>query len=357
MNTGFNHIVWKNNTLYLLDQRKLPLHEEMVECKTVEAVIEAIKCMVVRGAPAIGIVAAYAAVISVNSYLDESESNREIEWREAIATDLDQIEQARPTAVNLMWAVNEMRQLLISVEAKDACNRAHELAVKIHREDIESNTRMAEMACELFADSEGAAFSVITHCNTGSLATGGYGTALGVIRKAWERKLIDQVYADETRPWLQGARLTAWELQRDGVPVTLNADGAAAWLMAEKNIRWAIVGADRITANGDVANKIGTYALAIQARYHGVKFMVVAPSSTIDMQLASGKDIEIEMRTEHELTQFTGHRVAPEGIDVINPVFDVTPATLIDAIVTDKGVVLNPDENSMAALFGESEQD
>lgn len=192
---------------------------------------------------------------------------------------------------------------------------------------------------------------MLTHCNTGALATGGYGTALGVIRRLHEEKLLKRVYADETRPWLQGSRLTAWELTRDCIPVTLNADGAAAAIMASGRVRWIVVGADRITANGDVANKIGTYNLAVLARHHRVGFMVVAPSSTVDMALASGKDIPIEERASSEVREIRGLSLAPDGVQVFNPVFDVTPAGLIDAIVTEKGAVRNPDAAGMQALF------
>ncbi|MGB5063746.1 MAG: S-methyl-5-thioribose-1-phosphate isomerase, partial [Candidatus Competibacter sp.] len=193
--------------------------------------------------------------------------------------------------------------------------------------------------------------AVLTHCNTGSLATGGYGTALGVIREGYAAGLVERVYADETRPWLQGTRLTAWELVRDGIPVTLLADGAAAALMREGRVRWAIVGADRIAANGDVANKIGTYHLAVAARYHGVRFMVVAPSSTVDMNLACGRDIPIEQRAAEELLTLAGQPVAAAGADVWNPSFDVTPTALVDALVTERGVVLAPDGEKMARLM------
>lgn len=345
MNTGFSHICWQDNALHLLDQRKLPLEEVMVVCDSVSAVIAAIKDMVVRGAPAIGVTAAYGALLSVMAHVQKNN------WKELVVQDLDALAQARPTAVNLMWAVDEMKSLLDGSTQSSVIEDVSCLANKIHQDDIENNQLMAGFACELLNESSEQPFSMITHCNTGTLATGGYGTALGVIRKAWEQGMLDRVYADETRPWLQGARLTAWELSKDQIPVTLNADGAASWLMAEKNIKWAVVGADRIAANGDVANKIGTYALAIQARYHGVKFMVVAPSSTVDMSVSSGRDIEIEMRTANELTNFTGQRVAPEDVDVINPVFDVTPASLIDAIVTEKGVIVSPNTEAMTKLF------
>lgn len=350
------HLQWRDNFLRLLDQRHLPLSEEYVDCFSVDDVIDAIKTMVVRGAPAIGICAAYGVALSVKEHGLECGDEGQVNWQDRVTQDLDRLALARPTAVNLMWAVDEARSLLAGLltqgaSSKEIYDKVLGFAKSVHSNDLKDNHAMAQGACDVLSQADEAPFSVITHCNTGSLATGGYGTALGVIRRAWETQLIDEVFADETRPWLQGARLTAWELQKDNIPVTLNADSAASWLMNEKNIRWAIVGADRITANGDVANKIGTYALAIQAKYHGVKFMVVAPSSTVDMKLASGKDIEIEMRTEKELTSFTGTRVAPENINVINPVFDITPAELIDVIVTEKGVIKNPTTEKMQAIF------
>ena len=220
-------------------------------------------------------------------------------------------------------------------------------AHQIHAEDIAANRRMGELGAALI-DRRGA---VLTHCNTGSLATGGFGTALGVIRSAFAAGLVTQVYADETRPWLQGARLTAWELVQDRIPVTLLVDGAGAHLMRQGEVRWVIVGADRIAANGDTANKIGTYAAAVVARYHGVRFMVVAPTSTIDMSISDGGQIPIEARAADEVLTLAGRRIAAQGAAAWNPAFDVTPAGLIDAIVTERGVVLAPDAVKMAALM------
>ena len=220
-------------------------------------------------------------------------------------------------------------------------------AIRIHREDIEANVNMGERGAAFL--NEGS--RVLTHCNAGALATGGYGTALGVIRTGFRNGLIQKVFADETRPWLQGARLTAWELSHDGIPVTLIPDSAAAYLMKNGQFDWVIVGADRIAANGDVANKIGTYSLAVNARHHGVKFMVVAPVSTIDLDTASGVDIPIENRAESEVLQIAGRSLAPAGAAAVNPVFDVTPATLVDVIITEKGVVEQPDKTKISALF------
>ncbi|HNB90327.1 MAG TPA: S-methyl-5-thioribose-1-phosphate isomerase, partial [Plasticicumulans sp.] len=253
-----------------------------------------------------------------------------------------------PTAVNLFWAIARMRGRIDALPAGvDPLPALLAEADAILAEDIAANRRMGELGAALIEPGR----ALLTHCNTGSLATGGYGTALGVIRSAWAGGRLTAVCADETRPWLQGARLTAWELVQDGIPVTLIAEGAAAHRMKQGDIGWVVVGADRITADGSAANKIGTYGLAVLARFHGVRFMVVAPSSTIDMSLASGGDIPIEMRAPAELLELGGTRVAAEGAQAWNPSFDVTPAALIDAIVTERGVVLAPDAAKMAALM------
>ncbi|MFZ1620392.1 S-methyl-5-thioribose-1-phosphate isomerase, partial [Dokdonella sp.] len=251
---------------------------------------------------------------------------------------------ARPTAVNLMWALDRMQRRI--AEGADAAALEGE-AQAIQDEDLAANRHMGELGAALLGTDAG----VITHCNTGSLATAGYGTALGVIRAGVSAGRIARVFAGETRPWLQGARLTMWELVRDQIPATLVSDSAAAHLMKSGQVQWVIVGADRIAANGDVANKIGTYQLAIVARHHGVKFMVVAPASTVDMSTSSGEHIEIEMRDPDELLAHSGQRTVVEGAVAWNPVFDVTPAGLIDALVTERGVIENPDAARMQALF------
>lgn len=347
-------IDWVDDNLILLDQRILPKSESYITYTDISGVIESIKLMVVRGAPAIGIVAAYGVVITVRARYQKNMTTTQLEaFKTDVLTDLQLLAEARPTAVNLMWAVEKMGLCFKeSYQGGAVVETLLSLAKKIHAEDIANNHQMGDLASDLMAESSTELFSVMTHCNAGALATGGYGTALGAIRSAWKKKLIDCVYVDETRPWLQGARLTAWELAQEGVPVCLNADGAAAWLLDNKNIKWIIVGADRVTANGDVANKIGTYGLAVLAKYHGVKVMVVAPSSTVDMALMSGKDIEIEMRSTEELTQVSGVQIAPNGIEAINPVFDVTPAKLIDALVTEKGVIEKPNTEKMLEVFG-----
>lgn len=342
-------VEWHGDQLVLLDQRKLPIEEVYVICHTLDDAIEAIKNMTVRGAPAIGIAAAYAAVLCVKHHLSATAQVERFMLQSLMITDLELLKSARPTAVNLAWAVNKALEIVndLEVSALDLPDSLLKLAVLIHKEDVENNQRMAELACDYMKKITPKTFSMMTHCNAGSLATGGYGTALGVARLAWQRALIDKVYADETRPWLQGSRLTAWELQYEGIPVCLNIDSAAAWVMSNRNIKWVVVGADRIAANGDVANKIGTFQLAIAAKYHDVKVMVVAPSSTVDLTIESGDLIEIEVRDGTEITEYKEHAIAPIGIDAINPVFDVTPASLIDIIVTEKGIIEKPTRQKM----------
>ncbi|MEN8167151.1 MAG: S-methyl-5-thioribose-1-phosphate isomerase [Pseudomonadota bacterium] len=337
-------IVWREDRFYLLDQRYLPEREEYLELTSAEATADAIREMVVRGAPAIGITAAYGTVLAARMAYAEHAAG----WKGAMQAAVTSLRISRPTAVNLFWALERMRGLIERLP--DAENPEPALlaeAERIHRQDIADNRHMGELGAALIEGPTG----VITHCNAGALATGGYGTALGVIRSAWAAGRIDRVYADETRPWLQGSRLTAWELLQDRIPVTLLADGAAASRMAQGGIGWIVVGSDRIAANGDVANKIGTYGLAVAARHHGVKVMVVAPTSTLDMQVASGREIPIEIRGTEELLSCGGKRIGAEGAGVWNPVFDVTPAGLVDAIVTERGVVLSPNREKMENLM------
>ena len=335
-------VVWREDALELLDQRLLPGAVHYRRLMDAAEVAEAIRDMVVRGAPAIGIAAAYGVVLAARARYAEHPDR----WRERIVGDLAALAAARPTAVNLVWALQRMERV-IAQTAGDPVERLLAEAQVIHEEDIAANRRMGELGAALLGE-RGA---VLTHCNAGALATGGYGTALGVIRRGYERGLVERVYADETRPWLQGARLTAWELVRDGIPVTLLADGAAAALIGQGAVRWVIVGADRIAANGDVANKIGTYGLAVAARHHGVRFMVVAPTSTVDMRIARGADIPIEQRAAEVLLTFGGQPVAAAVAEVWNPSFDVTPAALVDALVTERGVALAPDAEKMVWLM------
>lgn len=319
---------WRGDRLSLLDQRLLPFEERLVDCRSAAEVAQAIKDLVVRGAPAIGIAAAWGVVLAAQQDAATLDS--------AVRT----LRASRPTAVNLMWALDRMLGLGSDVAALTAEAQA------IQDEDLAANRHMGELGAALLSGG-----GVLTHCNTGSLATAGFGTALGVIRSGYAAGKISQVYAGETRPWLQGARLTMFELVRDGIPATLIADSAAAHLMRSGAVQWVIVGADRIAANGDTANKIGTYQLAISARHHGVKFMVVAPSSTVDMATDDGAAIEIELRDAAELLSMASKRTVVEGAQAWNPVFDVTPASLIDAIVTERGVIEHPDRHAMARLF------
>ena len=314
---------WDGQVLSLLDQRLLPREEKWIACRTPSEVAEAIRTMVVRGAPAIGVAAAYGM---------------------AMASDLTaaaaELKAARPTAVNLAWAVDRM------LRASGAPSEAE----AIHREDVEANMRMGRYGAALLGQST----TVLTHCNAGALATAGYGTALGVIRAAIESGKRVAVFADETRPYLQGARLTAWELQHDNIDVTLITDNMSGHFFQQGAFDAVIVGADRIAANGDTANKIGTYTVAVLAHAHGVPFYVAAPLSTIDPACPNGAAIPIEERSAAEVTEMFGARVAPEGVAVRHPAFDVTPARLITAIITDRGVLRAPyDEGIRRAMSDE----
>jgi methylthioribose-1-phosphate isomerase len=335
-------LLWKGDHLSLLDQRVLPGRVEHIRIKTLEAAADAIRTMVVRGAPAIGITAAYGAVLGAREAVRTAGDG----WRDALLEQLPILDTARPTAINLHWATAKVRGLLN--DSASSPEMLETMAVQIHEEDIAACRRMGELGAAELAGATG----LMTHCNAGALATGGYGTALGVIRSAWAGGEVQRVFAGETRPWLQGARLTAWELLQDNIPVDLVAEGAAPWLMTQGMVNWVIVGADRVVANGDVANKIGTYGLALSARYHGLKFMVVAPTSTVDMSVETGAGIPIEERGADELLALGSQRVAADGAGAWNPVFDVTPAGLVDVLVTERGVVRNPDIASLSALMG-----
>jgi methylthioribose-1-phosphate isomerase len=328
---------WQGDRLELLDQRLLPRREEWLSYADAAGVAQAIRDLVVRGAPAIGVAAAYGVVLAARG-------RGGVPSRASLAKELAMLRASRPTAVNLFWALDRMGRALdagADLAALDAEARA------IEAQDLAANRRMGELGAALIAPGSG----VLTHCNTGSLATAGLGTALGVIRTGFAQGRIARVFNTETRPWLQGARLTSWELLTDGIPAKLIADGAGAHLFATGEVQWLVVGADRICANGDTANKIGTCELAIAARHYAVKVMVVAPCSTVDMATAAGSGIEIELRAPDELLGIGGVRTTAEGVQAWNPVFDVTPAALIDAIVTERGVVEKPDPSRMAALF------
>jgi methylthioribose-1-phosphate isomerase len=315
----------------LLDQRRLPAEEAWLELSTAEQVADAIRTLAVRGAPAIGVAAAYGLAVEARRGADAS--------RLRVAADT--LAHARPTAVNLAWAVRRMSRRL-GLGAAEILAEAH----AIRDEDEAACRRMGALGAPLIPPRA----TVLTHCNAGALATAGYGTALGVIRAAVESGNAIQVLADETRPFFQGARLTAWELHRDGIPVTILTDNMAGWLMSRGEIGCVVVGADRIAANGDVANKIGTYALAVLARHHGLPFYVAAPWSTVDLATARGADIPIEERASDEVNVIGGVRIAPVGVAARYPAFDVTPAELVTAIITERGLVRAPHAEGLRAL-------
>lgn len=336
-------IRWQGGSLFLLDQRILPTSYQELELTSPAQVAGAIRDMVVRGAPAIGITAAYGVVLAARLRYQQDPAS----WKSLIKADIKLLSESRPTAVNLFWALDTMSEKIKSID-DDPVEPLRQLADQIHQQDVQANYRMGQYGAVLMAQDSG---SVLTHCNAGALATGGYGTALGVIRQAYSDGRINHVYADETRPWLQGARLTAWEMVQDKIPITLLSEGAAASLMKQGKISWIIVGSDRIAANGDVANKIGTYALAVLARHHGVRFMVAAPTSTVDMNMPNGEGIPIEQRSPDEVLFCGTTRIAAEGAEAWNPAFDVTPAELVDAIVTEKGVVEQPTLEKMQQMM------
>ena len=340
--SDINAVAWVDGRVVMLDQRLLPSRESYLTCKTSSAVAEGIRDMVVRGAPAIGVAAAYGVVLAAAECWRRSGGA----WRTAIRPLLEELGQARPTAVNLRWAINRMSSVFDGIKDDPGPILLSE-ARAIHEQDRAANFLMGEIGAGIIGGSAG----VLTHCNAGALATGGYGTALGVIRSAHRKYSLTDVYMCETRPWLQGARLTAWELVRDHIPATLITDSTAAMLMGRGKINWVIVGADRIAANGDTANKIGTYSHALAARYHGIKFMVVAPTSTIDLATATGAEIPIEERSGTEFYSFTSAVVTPGETPIYSPVFDVTPAQLVDVLVTEKGAIHAPDREKIAAIM------
>jgi len=342
-----NAVVWHRDQLYLLDQRALPERADFMRLSSAAATAQAIADMVVRGAPAIGLTAAYGVVLAAR----DAYVQRGTGWRNALEPEMARLAAARPTAVNLAWALARMRQVSDSLGKIDPVPAFLDAARRIHAEDRVANRALGDLGAALIRGPT----NVITHCNAGALATGGYGTALGVIRNAYAAGRVTQVYANETRPWMQGSRLTAWELAHAGIPVTVQADGAAASLMAAGGIGWVIVGADRIAANGDLANKIGTYNLAVLARYHGIGFMVAAPTSTIDMRTCLGADIPIEARDPSEVLTCGDRRLSPPDVGARNPVFDVTPAALVDALVTECGVVERPTTDKLRALMAHAD--
>lgn len=333
---------WEDDALKLIDQTRLPWEERVLSPQDIEAVANAIKRLVVRGAPAIGVAAAYGIVLGVRG----SQSVRELQGRFEQAYAL--LGGTRPTAVNLHWALERQRSTLerALAQGKSPDEIVQELLEEAHRlreEDLEANRKLGAYGAALLEDGS----QVLTHCNAGALATAGYGTALGVIRAAWGQGKLKKVWVDETRPLLQGARLTAWELQREGIPYEIIVDGAAGALMAKGLVDAVITGADRVAANGDVANKIGTYTLAVLAKRHNVPFYVALPTSTIDPEILSGSAIPIEERDPEEVLSCAGRPIAPEGSSAKNFAFDVTPHELIAAIITEVGVLKPPYERSI----------
>lgn len=336
---------FENGILKLIDQRRLPAELKYVECFTFEDVAAAIRDMVVRGAPAIGVTAAYGVAIGALRANTSSE--------DAFYKELERIcvimKGARPTAVNLFWAVERIHRKAIADKGNpiDSIRKALVAeAIEMDREDVEINKKIGANGNELIKEG----FTILTHCNAGALATCGYGTALGVIRAAHESGKKISVYADETRPWLQGARLTAWELQQDSIPVTLICDNMAGHFMKAGKIDCVIVGADRIALNGDTANKIGTYTAAVLAKENGIPFYVAAPVSTIDFEMETGDGIPIEERSPMEVTHIRGIQIAPEGVAALNPSFDVTPSRYISGIITEKGVIRPPYKENIIKL-------
>jgi len=346
---GVRAIEWVNGRVRLLDQTRLPHQEVYLELEDQHQMAAAIREMRVRGAPLIGIAAAYGMALGAQHI----ETSNIADFLARLRPIAEALAATRPTAVNLSWALERMTLAAQAAADPQAAQEALVAeALRIHQENADADRRLGRHGAQLIP----AGSAVLTHCNTGSLATGGSGTALGVIRTAWEQGKLSRVYASETRPLLQGARLTAWELARDGIPATLIADGAAGFLMCRRDaIACVIVGADRIAANGDVANKIGTYTLAVLAKEHAIPFYVAAPTSTIDLTTANGDQIPIEERSAEEVTTFAGVTVAPAGVETLNPAFDVTPHRYVSAIITERGVVREPYVESLRALFEQEE--
>ena len=341
-------IAWQDDTVVMIDQRKLPGQEVYVHCKTANEVARAIKTMVIRGAPAIGVAAAMGIALGMKRSKAQGTRQFAVELNKLC----DVMADTRPTAVNLFWAIERMKRVFS--EAAQAGRSVDEIkttlvaeAQAIHDEDVESCRSMGRFGADVVPKNA----RILTHCNAGALATAGYGTALGVIRAAAEQGKVVQVFADETRPFLQGARLTAWELVRDGVPTTVITESMAGPLMRSGGIDFIVVGADRIAANGDFANKIGTYTVAMMAQAHNVPFYVAAPLSTIDLRTPAGDAIPIEERNAREMTHLGTTRLAPEGASVWNPAFDITPHHLVAGIITERGIARAPFTSSLARLF------
>ncbi len=341
-------IAWQDDYVVMIDQRKLPFKKRFVVCKTPAQVIDAIRKMVIRGAPAIGVAAAMGLALGARRIMTFNRATFERRFHRMC----EQMANARPTASNLFWAIQTMQHVLKNHPQGSVAELKELLRQKadaLLAEDLAINKAIGQHGHVVVPD--GA--TVLTHCNAGALATAGYGTALGVVRAAWEAGKSIQVLADETRPFLQGSRLTAWELQQDNIPVTLITDNMAGYLMSQGKVELVVVGADRIAANGDVANKIGTYSVAVLAKENGIPFYVAAPLSTVDLSVATGKDIPIEERDPKEVTHSLGRAIAPPGVAAWNPAFDVTPNRFVNGIITEKGIALKPYRKSLKTLKGE----
>jgi methylthioribose-1-phosphate isomerase len=333
----FKTIEWKGDRVRILDQRRLPLEIRYLDCQDASSVAQAIRTMAIRGAPAIGVAAAMGIALAVK----KERSRRPDTFHRAIEEVCDEMKKTRPTAVNLFWAVDRMKRFVDHVHAVGVEKVKTELikeALRIYEEDIEVNQKIGGFGKRVIKNGDG----ILTHCNAGALATAGYGTALGVIYAAWDEGKKFHIFVDETRPLLQGCRLTAWELIQEKIPTTVITDHMAGVLMMKGKINLVLVGADRIARNGDTANKIGTYSLAVLSKWHGIPFYVAAPTSTIDLKLNSGLDIPIEERDRREVTHFQGRPITPKGVEAFNPAFDVTPHSLIHAIITEKGMIRKP---------------
>ena len=339
---------WTDSGVRFIDQTKLPTEETYVTCETHQQVADAIRTMVVRGAPAIGVAAAMGIALGVKNSKAESVGELKREFGQIC----DVMAKTRPTAVNLFWAIRRLQDKFELLRVRPLAQIKQALideAQRMHAEDIAANQAMGRHGATLMPATGG----VLTHCNAGALATCGYGTALGVIRAAVEQGKKIHVYADETRPFLQGSRLTAWELMKDGIPTTVISDSMAGTIMSQGKIGAIVVGADRIAANGDVANKIGTYTVAVLAKEHGIPFYVAAPFSTIDLETPDGSKIPIEQRNPREVTHIGGKQMVPEGVQIENPAFDVTPAKYVTAIVTERGIARSPYAESLRRLAEE----
>jgi methylthioribose-1-phosphate isomerase len=342
----FKTMEWKGERVRILDQRKLPQEVRYLDCRDPASVAEAIRTMAIRGAPAIGVAAAMGIALAAK----KTRSSNSRVFTKAIEKVCQEMRETRPTAVNLFWAVDRMEMILKRVEndgvEKTKQNLVRE-ALQILKTDIEVNRKIGMYGKKLIKEGDG----VLTHCNAGALATGGFGTALGVIYAARDEGKGFQVFVDETRPMLQGCRLTAWELVQEKIPATLITDNMAGVLMRKGLVHLVVVGADRIARNGDTANKIGTYGLAVLSKWHGIPFYVAAPTSTFDLSLVSGHEIPIEERNITEVTHFCGVPIAPKGVKAFNPAFDVTPHSLIHGIITEKGIIRKPFDKNLGKMF------